>query len=239
MISAFTKGTTNEALIHELGQGRPRTIADLIDIATIIDVEDTLGAIFRKGKSPHNVGELSGEKRERWENPDKRRRNHRPRRGKEEVATMDRPPRPLSKNDGDQFQKLMNSPCQNHDFPVLHKLQEYELLKCFVSKPPAKKDTPEEPTKPTEQEAPIEDFLEPTWCLMIFDGAKAYGDRRCLKVTHREVHIAEPLSSRDICGGQNFPSYSTVVTTRTGSCTQVSTPSWWSPSWTQSASPRC
>jgi hypothetical protein len=136
VISAFTNGTTNEALIHELGQGRPRTTADLIDIATIIDVEDAIGAIFHKGKSPHNVGELSGDKRERWENLGKRRRNHHPQRGKEEVATMDRPPRPLAKNDGDQFQKLMNSPCQNHDFPVLHKLQEYELLTCFISKPP-------------------------------------------------------------------------------------------------------
>jgi hypothetical protein len=48
----------------------------------------------------------------------------------------------------------MDSSCQNHGFPVYHKLQECELLKRFISKPPTKKTKPEEPAKPAEQEAP-------------------------------------------------------------------------------------
>jgi hypothetical protein len=63
---------------------------------------------------------------------------------------MNRPPRPPTKNDDDHFQKLMDSPCQNHGFRVCHKLQKCELLKRFISKPPTKKANLEEPTKPAE-----------------------------------------------------------------------------------------
>jgi hypothetical protein len=95
VVSAFTNGTTNEALIHEFGRGIPRTIANLLDIATkFADGEDMVGAIFRKGKSSRDTGKLSGEKREHWEHP---------RRSKEEVATADWPLRPPAKNGGDHF----------------------------------------------------------------------------------------------------------------------------------------
>jgi hypothetical protein len=111
-------------------------------------------------------------------------RRHRPRRDEEEVATVGRPPRPLAKNGGDHFQKLMDSLCQNHGFPIRHKLWECELLKRFISKPPAKKARPEEPTKPTEQEVPADDFPKPTGFLMIFDGAEAYDDKCRIKAIH-------------------------------------------------------
>jgi hypothetical protein len=90
----------------------------------------------------------------------------------------------------------MDSPCQNHGFPVRHKLWECELLKRFISKPPAKKVKPKEPAKPAEQEVPTEDFLETMGCIMIFDRAEAYGDKRRLKVAHREVYVAEPVIPR-------------------------------------------
>jgi hypothetical protein len=77
--SDITYSTTNEALVHELGRGRPRTTADLLDIATKFDDgEDAVGAIFRKGKSSRDVGEPSGEKRERQEHHDRRQRNRHP-----------------------------------------------------------------------------------------------------------------------------------------------------------------
>jgi hypothetical protein len=34
VVSAFPYVTTNEALVHELGRGRPITIANLLNIAT-------------------------------------------------------------------------------------------------------------------------------------------------------------------------------------------------------------
>lgn len=40
-MSAFTYGTTNEALIHELGRGQPNATTDLLNIVTkFVDEED-------------------------------------------------------------------------------------------------------------------------------------------------------------------------------------------------------
>lgn len=95
IVSAFTYGTTDEAFVPELGQGRPRTTMDLLDIATkFANREDAVGAIFHMGKGPRDAGEPSGERREHWEHPDKHRRNHRPRLDEQEFTTADRPPRP-------------------------------------------------------------------------------------------------------------------------------------------------
>lgn len=52
MVSAFTYNTTNEALAHKLGRGRPRTTADLLDIATkFVDGEDALGQFSASEKA--------------------------------------------------------------------------------------------------------------------------------------------------------------------------------------------
>jgi hypothetical protein len=79
----------------------------------------------------------------------------------------------------------MDSLCQNHGFHVCHKLWECELLKRFISKPTTKK------TKLAEQEISSKDFPEPTGYLMVFGGDEAYDDKRRLKTTHWEVHMAE------------------------------------------------
>jgi hypothetical protein len=39
IVNAFNYGSTNEALIHEFGRGRPRTTADLLNIATKYGLE--------------------------------------------------------------------------------------------------------------------------------------------------------------------------------------------------------
>jgi hypothetical protein len=108
------------------------------------------------------------------------------------VAIVDRSPRPPSKNNNDHFQKLMDSSCQNHGFLIHHKLRECELLKRFISKPPAKKTKQEELTKPVEQETPTEDFPETIGCLMIFGEGEACGDRHGRKVAQREVFVVVP-----------------------------------------------
>lgn len=55
VVSAFTYDTTNEALVHELGRERPRTNANLLNIATkFANGEDAVAAIFCKEKSPHD-----------------------------------------------------------------------------------------------------------------------------------------------------------------------------------------
>jgi hypothetical protein len=67
----------------------------------------------------------------------------------------------------------MDSPYQNHGFPVRHKLWECELLKHLIFEPLAKKAKQEELA---EQEAPTKEFLETIGCLMIFGGGEAYDD---------------------------------------------------------------
>lgn len=62
VVSAFTYDTTNEALVHELEQGRPRTTTYPLDLATkFADGEDAVRAISCKGKSPRETGEPSDE----------------------------------------------------------------------------------------------------------------------------------------------------------------------------------
>ena len=58
VVSAITYGTTNEALVHELGWDRPKITTDLLDIATkFADGEEAVGAIFRKGRASRDDGE--------------------------------------------------------------------------------------------------------------------------------------------------------------------------------------
>lgn len=101
-----------------------------------------------------DAGEPNNEKRERRKYPDMHRGNHHPRHDEAEVTTADRPPRSPVKNGGNYFQKLMDSPCRNHVFPVCHKIQECKLLQRFISKPPAKKAKLEELIKLVEKETP-------------------------------------------------------------------------------------
>jgi hypothetical protein len=74
-------------------------------------------------------------------------------------------------------------------------LWDCELLKRFISKPPAKKAKLEESAKPVEQEAHTKDSPETIGCLMIYSGAEAYGNKHHLKVAHHEVHAADPTIS--------------------------------------------
>jgi hypothetical protein len=90
----------------------------------------------------------------------------------------------------------MDLPCQNHFFPIRHKLRECELLKRFISKPPTEKAKSNEPLKLAEQETPTKEFPEMMGCLMIFGGTKACDEKCHLKTAHREVHAAEPTIPR-------------------------------------------
>ena len=47
VIRAFISGTTNEALVHELGRCKPRTMRELLDLATShASGEEAVYAIF-------------------------------------------------------------------------------------------------------------------------------------------------------------------------------------------------
>jgi hypothetical protein len=68
VVRAFTYGTTNEAIVHKLGRGQPKTVADLFDIVTkFADGEDAVGA----RKSSRDAGEPSSERRDWREHPNR------------------------------------------------------------------------------------------------------------------------------------------------------------------------
>ena len=51
MIGAFISSTTNEALVHELGRNKPRTMQELLDLATSqASGEEAVWANFYKDK---------------------------------------------------------------------------------------------------------------------------------------------------------------------------------------------
>jgi hypothetical protein len=77
VVSAFTYNTTNEVLVHELSDGRPKTATNLLDIATkFADTDDAVGAIFRKRKTPHDADDTCGVQKEHQEHPNKRHRSN-------------------------------------------------------------------------------------------------------------------------------------------------------------------
>jgi hypothetical protein len=60
IVSVFTNGTTNEALLHEHGRRRPKTMADLLGIVTkFADMEDVLGAIFARERAHVTLASLA------------------------------------------------------------------------------------------------------------------------------------------------------------------------------------
>jgi hypothetical protein len=94
VINAFTYGTTNEALVHELDRGRPKTTVELLDITTkFVGGEDIVGTILYKGKTPHDFGDMSGIKKESLEHPGRRQRGNHARHDGNQVANTECPPK--------------------------------------------------------------------------------------------------------------------------------------------------
>ena len=136
IIGAFTFGTTSETLVRDLGVRKPRTVKELLDLATNhAEEEDALSMMLRRGKSAAmndaDVGPSSHSKKEKKQN--KRRR-----RGDEDdfVAAVDE-----KKGGGkttktlpakDHFEKLLEQPCPNHGVPVKHKLKDCSLMKRWM-----------------------------------------------------------------------------------------------------------
>lgn len=114
-------------------------------------------------------------------------------RDEHEVATVNRPPKTQVKAEGNHFQKLMDTSCQNHGYPVHHKLGECDILKRYINNPPSKKAKPEEITQVSEQNTTTEDFPKPMGCLMIFGDPEAFDDKRRINMACREMHVVDPV----------------------------------------------
>jgi hypothetical protein len=192
VISAFSFGTRCKSLIHKLGRKKPRTTKELLDLATDhADGEEAVAAILtrprRDDQDDDDVPETSSGRQKR-KGKAKRRRD-----GDLVAAADRRAQKPRDGQKKDHFEKLLESPCTNHEGPVQHKLKDCRLLKNFLDGT-LKRGAP----KPNEgkDDAPIEGddaaYFEDGRVMMIFGGPDAYGSKRQQKLTRRDVCSAEP-----------------------------------------------
>jgi hypothetical protein len=83
-------------------------------------------------------------------------------------------------NSRDKFKKIMNSPCQNHDFQVAYLAKDYTAYKKWLveeEKKKAKEDSPNTNKQHREDGYDQDGFLNVKDTMLIFSGAKAYEDR--------------------------------------------------------------
>ena len=94
----------------------------------------------------------------------------------------------------DHFNKLMDSPCTNHAYPVQHLYKDCELLKCFLrqaGRPKEGKGKEAADKKGGAADKDGDDFPDPEECIMIFEGSDAIYSKRQHKVRYREACVAE------------------------------------------------
>ena len=94
----------------------------------------------------------------------------------------------------DHFNKLMDSPCTNHAYPVKHLYKDCELLKCFLRQAdgPKEGDGKEAAAKKGGAVGKDgDDFPDLEECFMIFGGSDAIHSKRQHKVCYREACTVE------------------------------------------------
>ena len=124
---------TCESLIHKLGCLKPHTTHDLLDITTNHAFgEEVIGAVFNGGR---DKGKAKCEDQDKGPSTQRGQKNKKDRRRPTNtalVAASDRAGKQPQQGLPDNFNKLMDSPCTNHAYPVKHLYKYYELLKCFL-----------------------------------------------------------------------------------------------------------
>ena len=87
---------------------------------------------------------------------------------------------------------MLKGLCPNHSFPVKHLLKDCGLMHKFLLGSANKGEQGKEPA-PTADDAEEKDDGFPTLngCLMIFGGSTAYDSKHRLKVTRRQVYMAQ------------------------------------------------
>jgi hypothetical protein len=116
----FLSGITNESLVHKLGQKSPRTIKELLDIATSHAFgEDAVGAIFdrSKGKEKQNKDADEGA----FNRSGKKKKNKQRREGSFMAAAERKGKRAPTEGTPNHFKKTLEGPCNNPEFYMKQK----------------------------------------------------------------------------------------------------------------------
>ena len=133
VISAFLSGTTCESLLHKLGYLKPHTTRDLLDITTNhTSSEEVVRVVFSGGQDKGKAKRKDQDEGPSIQKVKKNKKDrHRPA-NTALVAAADRAGKLPQQGLPDHFNKLMDSPCTNHAYPVKHLYKDCELLKRFL-----------------------------------------------------------------------------------------------------------
>ena len=102
----------------------------------------------------------------------------------------------------DHFNKLMESPCTNHAYPIKHLYKDCELLKHFLQQaggPKEGKGKEAIAKKGGTMGKDEYDFSNPEEYIMIFGGSDAICSKRQHKVLYREACVAETVVPTFLC----------------------------------------
>ena len=122
-----------ESLIHKLGYLKPRTTRDLLDVTTNhASGEEAVGAIFSGGQDKGKPKCMDPDKSPSTPRGKKNKKDHCRSDNTALVAAADRMGKQPQQGLPDHFNKLMDSLCTNHAYPIKHLYKDYELLKRFL-----------------------------------------------------------------------------------------------------------
>jgi len=112
------------------------------------------------------------------------------------VAVADRTGKQPQQGLSDHFDKLMDSPCTNHAYPVKHPYKDCELLKRFLqqaSGPKEGKGKEAAAKKGGTMGKDGDSCPDPEEFIMIFGGSDAIYSKRQHKVRYKEACVAETV----------------------------------------------
>ena len=202
IIGAFTFGTTCETLIRELGVCKPRTVKQLLDLATDhAEGEEALSAVKGGSRARTRGAEEAGEgPASRRNEKKKKNQGKRPRHeDKDEFVGVADKRKGGARTDKtpptkDHFEKLLEEPCPHHQGPVKHKMKDCHLMKKFVQGTLRSESSGGGRGKDAAANDAHEAYVEEDVVAVVFGGAPAYESRRMQKLTRREVLFTDPAT---------------------------------------------
>jgi hypothetical protein len=199
IITAFTFGTTCSTLIHELGVRKPRTVKELLDLATDhAEGEDAVSAVLRSNPDHSKTkgdGEGAGGSSS-WSKKKKKNQNKRGRTGDDNLVAVTDKKKGKAPATKDHFDKMLEGLCPLHEGSVKHKMRDCNLMKKHVmgtlrgAGGGGKDDGGDDPRDDADKDVYVEDGVVG----VVFGGPPGYGSRRRQKLTRREVLFATPAT---------------------------------------------
>ena len=117
------------------------TTHDLLDVATNhASGEEEVGAVFNRGRDKGKAKRVDQDKGPSTQRGKKNKKDRRRSDNTMMVAAANRMGKQPQQGLPDHFNKLMDSPCTNHAYPIKHLYKDYQLLKCLLRQAGRPKD---------------------------------------------------------------------------------------------------